>query len=58
MKYLWLNVEGEMYAAPYYSDLPLIAFLHHANNKILFLKNLKYETRSLTFCKEGHSSKI
>lgn len=52
VNYLQLGVPGESFAAPYYWNLPTIAFLDHAHEQRLFLRNLKYETRCLTFFQE------
>lgn len=53
MIFLGLGVEGERYLAPYYWQLPSIACLDYDHEQRLFLKNLKYETRDLTFWKEN-----
>ena len=51
--FLGLGVEGERFLAPYYWHLPAIACLDYDHEQRLFLKNLKYETRELTFWEEG-----
>ena len=51
--FLGLGVEGERYLAPYYWSLPSIACLDYDHEGRLFLKNLKYETRELTFWQEN-----
>ena len=51
--FLGLGVEGERFVAPYYWHLPAIACLDYDHEQRLFLKNLKYETRELTFWEEG-----
>ena len=53
MIFLGLGIEGERYLAPYYWQLPSIACLDYDHEQQLFLKNLKYETRDLTFWKEN-----
>ena len=50
--FLGLGIEGERYLAPYYWHLPFIACLDYDHEQRLFLKNLKYETRELTFWEE------
>ena len=50
--HLGLGVEDEKFLAPYYSFLPVICYLDCDHEQRLFLKNLKYETRELTFWKE------
>ena len=50
--FLGLGVEGERYLAPYYWSFPSIACLDYDHEGRLFLKNLKYETRELTFWEE------
>lgn len=47
--YLGLGIDDECYLSPYYWFLPAIAFLDYDHEQRLFLKNLKYETRQLTF---------
>ena len=47
--FLGLGVDGERYLAPYYWNLPSIACLDYDHEQRLLLKNLKYETRELTF---------
>jgi len=51
--FLGLGVEGERYLAPYYWSLPSIDCLDYDHEGRLFLKNLKYETRELTFWEEN-----
>ena len=51
--FLGLGVEGERFVAPYYWHLPAIACLDYDHEQRLFLKNLKYKTRELTFWEEG-----
>ena len=51
--FLGLGIEGERYLAPYYWHLPSIACLDYDHEQRLFLKNLKYETRELTFWEEN-----
>ena len=51
--FLGLGAEGERFLAPYYWHLPTIACLDYDHEQRLFLKNLKYETRELTFWEEG-----
>lgn len=59
MLYLGLGLEEEMFLAPYYWFLPAICYLDYDHEQRLFLKNLKYETRELTFWKdEGSSSRM
>ena len=54
--YLGLRIDDECYLAPYYWFLPAIAFLDYDHEQRLFLKNLKYETRELTFWEDkGHA---
>ena len=50
--HLGLGVEDEKFLAPYYWFLPAISYLDYDHEQRLFLKNLKYETRQLTFWKE------
>lgn len=50
--YLGLGVDDEKLLAPYYWFLPAICYLDYHHEQRLFLKNLKYETRQLTFWKE------
>ena len=47
--FLGLGTEDERFCAPYYWFLPSIAYLDYDHQQRLFLKNLKYETRDLTF---------
>ena len=47
--FLGLGTEDERFCAPYYWFLPSIAYLDYDHEQRLFLKNLKYETRDLTF---------
>ena len=57
--YLGLGLEEERFLAPYYWFLPAICYLDYDHEQRLFLKNLKYETRELTFWKnEGSSSRM
>ena len=51
--FLGLGIEGERYLAPYYWHLPSIACLDYDHEQRLFLKNLKYETRELTFWEDN-----
>ena len=53
--YLGLGVDDEKFLAPYYWFLPAICYLDYDHEQRLFLKNLKYETRQLTFWKEDGS---
>ena len=53
--YLGLGVDDEKFLAPYYWFLPAICYLDYDHEQRLFLKNLKYETRQLTFWKEDSS---
>ena len=53
--FLGLGTEDERFRAPYYWFLPSIAYLDYDHEQRLFLKNLKYETRDLTFW-EGEGS--
>ena len=50
--YLGLGVDDEKFLAPYYWFLPAICYLDYHHEQRLFLKNLKYESRQLTFWKE------
>ena len=50
--YLGLGVDDEKFLAPYYWFLPAICYLDYDHEQRLFLKNLKYETRQLTFWRE------
>lgn len=52
VRYLGLGVEDEKFLAPYYWFLPAICYLDYDHEQRLCLKNLKYETRQLTFWKE------
>ena len=52
---LGLGVDDEKFLAPYYWFLPAICYLDYDHEQRLFLKNLKYETRQLTFWKEDGS---
>ena len=52
VRYLGLGIDEEMFASPYYWQLPSIAYLDYDHEQRLFLKNLKYETRDLTFFEE------
>ena len=57
--YLGLGLDDECYLAPYYSYLPSIAYLDYDHQQILFLKNLKYQTRDLTFWDDnGNTTKL
>ncbi|KAL9977299.1 hypothetical protein ACROYT_G014689 [Oculina patagonica] len=56
VRYLGLGVEDEKFMSPYYWFLPAICFLDYDHEQRLFLKNLKYETRELTFWKEEDST--
>lgn len=47
--FLRLGIEGERFLAPYYWHLLSIACLDFDHEQRLLLKNLKYETRELTF---------
>ena len=54
--YLGLGLQDERFLAPYYWFLPAICYLDYDHEQRLFMKNLKYETRELTFWKEEGSS--
>lgn len=57
--YLGLGIDEEMFSAPYYWQLPSIAYLDYDHEQRLFLKNLKYKTRELTLFEErGGSSHL
>ena len=57
--FLGLGTEDERFRAPYYWFLPSIAYLDYDHEQRLFLKNLKYETRDLTFWEgEGRETRI
>ena len=57
--FLGLGTEDERYCAPYYWFLPSIAYLDYDHEQRLFLKNLKYETRDLTFWEgEGSETRV
>lgn len=59
IQYLALGIDEEEFASPYYWHLPSIAYLDYDHEQRLFLKNLKYDTRELTFWEdEGRSSRI
>ena len=59
IQYLALGIDEEEFAAPYYWHLPSIAYLDYDHEQRLFLKNLKYETRELTFWEDdGRSSRV
>ena len=47
--YLGLGLQDEKFLAPYYWFLPAICYLDYDHEQRLFMKNLKYETRELTF---------
>ena len=46
VRFLGLGVEDEKFLAPYYWFLPAICYLDYDHEQRLFLKNLKYETRT------------
>ena len=50
--FLGFGTEDERFRAPYNWFLPSIAYLDYDHEQRLFLKNLKYETRDLTFWEE------
>ena len=57
--HLGLGLEDEKFLAPYYWFLPAISYLDYDHEQRLFMKNLKYETRELTFWKdEGSVNRI
>ena len=57
--YLGLGLDDECYLAPYYWYLPSIAYLDYDHEQRLFLKNLKYQTRDLTFWDDnGNTTKL
>ena len=59
VQYLALGIDEEEFASPCYWHLPSIAYLDYDHEQRLFLKNLKYDTRELTFWEdEGRSSRI
>jgi hypothetical protein len=53
VQYLGLGIDEERFLAPYYWFLPSIAYLDYDHEQRLFLKNLKYKTRDLTFWQEN-----
>ena len=53
--YLGLCVDDEKFLAPYYWFLAAICYLDYDYEQRLFLKNLKYKTRQLTFWNEDGS---
>lgn len=56
---LGLGIDEEMFVSPYYWHLPAIAYLDYDHKQRLFLKNLKYETRDLTFWEEdGKTTRV
>jgi len=56
IQYLALGIDDEEFASPYYWHLPSIAYLDYDHEQRLFLKNLKYETRELTFWEDDRKS--
>lgn len=59
IQYLALGIDEKEFASPYYWHLPSIAYLDYDHEQRLFLKNLKYDTRELTFWEdEGRPSRI
>lgn len=51
-RHLGFGLEDEKFLAPYYWFLPAICHLDIDHEQSLFLKNLKYGTRELVFCKQ------
>lgn len=56
IQYLALGIDEEEFASPYYWHLPSIAYLDYDHAQRLFLKNIKYETRELTFWEDDAKS--
>lgn len=54
--FLGLGESDERFLAPYFWSLPSIAYLDYDHAQRLFLKNLKYQTRELTFWKDGRKT--
>ena len=59
VQYLALGIDDEEFASLYYWHLPSIAYLDYDHEQRLFLKNLKHDTRELTFWEdERRSSRV
>ena len=56
--YLGLGIDEEQFVSPYYWCLPSIAYLDYDHEQRLCLKNLKYETRDLTFWEEDGKTTV